>query len=46
MLTQQVIGCSGGVTRKSAFRELVGCRDDEMVVGVLMCGYRKPSAPR
>ena len=37
---------TGGVTRKQAFREMVGCHDDEMVVGVLMCGYRSSEAPR
>eukprot|EP01050_Picozoa_sp_SAG11_P010522 SAG11_NODE_1057_length_6008_cov_3.405991_2_plen_277_part_00 len=43
------IGCkwsTGGVTRKQAFREMIDCRDDEMVVGVLMCGYRSSEAPR
>ena len=36
---------TGGVTRKEPFRQLVGAAPDEMVVGVLMCGYRRPSAP-
>ena len=37
---------TGGVTRKTSFRELVGAQRDEMVVGVLMCGYRATNAPR
>lgn len=37
---------TGGVTRKEAFREMVGCSDHEIVVGVLMCGYRSAEAPR
>eukprot|EP01046_Picozoa_sp_COSAG06_P018746 COSAG06_NODE_1314_length_9887_cov_10.607070_8_plen_231_part_00 len=36
---------TGGVTRKQAFRDLIGAADDELVVGVLMCGFRRPSAP-
>ena len=36
---------TGGVTRKESFRQLVGAEADEMVVGVLMCGYRRDSAP-
>lgn len=36
---------TGGVTRKDSFRQLVGAESDEMVVGLLMCGYRQDSAP-
>lgn len=36
---------TGGVTRKESFRQLIGATQDEMVVGVLMCGYRRASAP-
>lgn len=36
---------TGGVTRKDSFRQLIGAAPDEMVVGVLMCGYRRASAP-
>ena len=36
---------TGGVTRKQPFRDLVGAAGDEMVVGLLMCGYRREGAP-
>jgi nitroreductase len=36
---------TGGVTRKQSFRRLVGAAEDELVVGVLMCGYREVDAP-
>ncbi len=36
---------TGGVTRKDSFRQLIGASPDELVVGLLMCGYRRSSAP-
>ena len=33
------------MTRKQPFRDLVGAAGDEMVVGLLMCGYRREGAP-
>jgi nitroreductase len=32
---------TGGVTRKTPFRDLVQCRADELVVGLVMMGYPK-----
>ena len=32
------------MTRQTAFRELVGAQPDELVVGTLMFGIRKPGA--